>query len=266
MVENQSLLQIREGNIATLILNRPERKNALCPELLMNLHEVLTQWARDPDIRVVVITGGEGPAFSSGYEVQELPAGLSNTTGESLGQGNPLEMALDSVVRFPFPTIAMINGFAFGAGLNLAMCCDIRIASATVSACMPPARLGLVYPAQGLRQFVEVIGIARTKEIFFSGHTYTGQEVLEMGLVDHLVPEEALRQATYSLAGEIAANAPLSLKGMKRILAMLTCSDSLSEEHREEADGLVYQSLSSRDLREGQKAFAEKRKPAFSGK
>ena len=146
------------------------------------------------------------------------------------------------------------------------MCCDIRIAADDVKMGMPPAKLGLVYHPEGLRQFIHVLGMGKTREVFFTGKTYQGQELLDMGLVDHLVPGSELQATAYGMAEEIAENAPLSLKGSKRILNMLEDSLSLSEEQLAEAEKMIGHAFNSDDLKEGQTSFIEKRKPKFLGK
>ena len=159
-----------------------------------------------------------------------------------------------------------MNGYAFGAGLNLCMCCDIRVAADDVKVGMPPAKLGLVYHPEGMMQFIQVLGMAKTREVFFTGRTYQGRQLLEMGLVDYLVPRSELRETTYRMAEEIAGNAPLSLKGTKRIMNMWEGSLTLSEENLAEAEELITDAFNSLDLKEGQTAFIEKRKPKFIGK
>jgi enoyl-CoA hydratase/carnithine racemase len=179
---------------------------------------------------------------------------------------NPLELAMKSVEEFPCPTIAMMNGYAFGAGLNMCMCCDLRIAQSDISVGMPPAKLGLVYHPDGLRQFIDVVGMARTREIFFTARTYKGAELLQMGLADRLVQPEELQKVTYELAEEIAANAPLTVKGTKKIMGMFKERMRLTEEQTAEADALNHEAYNSDDIKEGMIAFFEKRKPNFQGK
>ncbi|MBN2297029.1 MAG: enoyl-CoA hydratase/isomerase family protein, partial [Deltaproteobacteria bacterium] len=178
---------------------------------------------------------------------------------------NPLTLAMESMVSFPYPTIAMLNGYAYGAGLNLALCCDIRIAADQVSVSMPPVKLGLVYHPEGIRQFIEVVGVPRAREIFFTGRRYSGGEALQIGLVNELVPAEKLASRTYAVASEIASNAPLSLRGIKRIMNMFRNAGCLAEKDRLEAEALMNEAYASRDLLEGQKAFFERRKPNFTG-
>jgi enoyl-CoA hydratase len=266
MNEHAILLTEARGGIGTITLNRPERKNALSPELLLLIHQRLSEWAVSDEVRCLVITGGSGKAFSSGYDIAAIPTEMTPELAELMKTSNPLEFAMNTVAGYPYPTIAMLNGYAFGAGLNMAMCCDMRIAVEDVRVGMPPARLGLVYHPEGLRQFIEVTGMARCREIFFTGRTYQGREALEMGLVDRLVPEGELVSVTYGHAAEIAQNAPLSLKGTKRIMAMFQERTRLTEEQMREAEKLIGEAFNSDDLKEGQVAFFEKRKPRFTGK
>ena len=265
-MEEPELIKEFKGTIGTLKLNRPERGNALSLSLLVELHLTLKKWEEEDSVRVVVITGNSDKSFSAGYDIAAIPTDLTPEAVEILKTNNPLELALDSVKNFPFPVIAMINGYCFGAGLNLAMCCDIRIGADHIKVGMPPAKLGLIYHPEGFRQFIEVIGMARTREIFFTGHTYQGSEVKSMGLVDHLVPISDLSETVYRMAEEISKNAPLSLKGMKKIMNMIGKHPILDSEDMMKAQTLITESFNSDDLKEGQTAFIEKRKPVFTGK
>jgi enoyl-CoA hydratase len=266
MTEHSILMTETRSHVGTITINRPERKNALSPELLVMLHKTLQEWGQKEDVRVVIITGGFGKAFSSGYDIAAIPTEMTPELAELMKNHNPLEFAFTSVSQFPYPTIAMMNGYAFGAGLNLALCCDMRIAVEDVSVGMPPAKLGLVYHPEGIRQFIEVVGMARTREIFFTGRTYKGKEVLDMGLIDRLVPDFDLAPLAYGIAEDIASNAPLSLKGTKKILGMFRQRMRLTDEHMREAEKLINEAFNSDDLKEGQSAFFEKRKPRFTGR
>lgn len=260
------LIKEISNSVGTLTFNRPQQGNALSVDLLMDLHLTLKKWAETDDVRVVVITGNSDKAFSSGYDIAAIPTEMNPETAEILKTNNPLELALNSVKDFPYPVIAMINGYCFGAGLNLAMCCDIRIGADHIKAGMPPAKLGLVYHPQGLSQFIEVMGMARTREIFFTARTYTGGEIKNMGMVDHLVPVDKLSDTVYAMAEDIAKNAPLSLKGTKKILNRIGTYSLIGQKYIHEVEALIAEAFNSEDLKEGQAAFLEKRKPVFNGK
>lgn len=264
-MESNVLIKQRKGNIATLTFNRPERKNALSPELLVNLHLTLQEWEKEDTIRAVVITGNGDQSFSSGFDILSIPTEVPPEMAEIMKKENPVELALNTVKNYPYPTIAMMNGYAFGAALNLAICCDIRIGVDDIRIGMPPSKLGIVYHPEGIKQFVEVLGMAGTREIFFTGRTYKGVEAKEMGFVDHLVPRSDLAAVVYGYAEEIAENAPLSLKGSKKIINMLGQSTSFKDSDLIKAEEMILEAFNSQDLKEGQTAFLEKRKPVFKG-
>ncbi len=266
MSESTTIITETRGAVGTISLNRPERRNALSPEMLLALHDVLGGWASSGDIRALVIRGAGDKAFSAGYDIAAIPTNLDPESERLLREKNPLEIGLESVKNFPYPTIAMLNGHCFGGALNLAMCCDIRIAVEDALIGMPPAKLGVVYPPDGIAQFVQVVGMSRAREIFFTGHSYKGAQVLEMGLADRMISRSELQGAVYELAEEIAGNAPLALRGLKRIMNMLEAKILLDGPARAEAESLVAEAMSSEDIREGQMAFLEKRKPAFKGR
>jgi enoyl-CoA hydratase/carnithine racemase len=266
MSEDGELLAERRGHVGVVTFNRPRRRNALTPRMLIELHEILERWAADSEVRAVVFTGRGDRAFSSGFDILAIPTEADPDVARRLREENPLELGLTSVKRFPSPTIAMLNGHCFGAALNLALCCDLRIGADDIAIGMPPARLGVVYPAEGVAQFVRVLGIGRARELFFTGRTYRGAELREMGLVEHLVPRTELGAAAFALADEIAANAPLALRGLKRVLDLVESAAPLSDEARREAQALVAEAMQSDDAREGQKAFVEKRTPHFTGR
>jgi enoyl-CoA hydratase/carnithine racemase len=262
---NELLTEVR-GRIGVLIFNRPERRNALSPRLLIAVHETLEAWAGEDELRTVVIRGEGEKAFSSGYDILAIPTQVTPETASRLRDRNPLQLALESIKNFPYPTIAMLNGHCFGGAVHLALCCDLRVGADDIAVGIPPARLGVVYPHEGIAQVAQVLGMARAREVFFTGRSYRGEALRAIGLIGHLVPRAELEATTYGLAEEIAGNAPLSLKGMKRILNLIEGSAPLSEDARREAEALFAASLQSEDAKEGQQAFIEKRKPNFAGR
>lgn len=262
----ETLLVERRGAVGILVMNRPEKRNALTPGLLFRLRASLEDLARDADIRAVVLRGAGGKAFCAGYDIGVLPAGPHASGGEASGGGSPLEAALNAVLDYPYPVIAMLNGDAFGAGCELAVCCDLRLAAADARIGIPAARMGLVYPVAGLLRLVGRIGLANAKEILLTGRAYAARRAQELGIVNTVAAREDLERLTFETAEEIAANAPLALKGLKRILNRIARTAALSPEDAAEAERLVQASFDSCDLKEARAAFAEKRKPVFRGR
>ncbi|MBW2051075.1 MAG: enoyl-CoA hydratase/isomerase family protein [Deltaproteobacteria bacterium] len=265
-MSNEALEVEKKDYTCTLILNRQEKRNSVTPQMLIKLYQLLDEFSKGDDVRVVVFRGAGDKAFCAGYDIGSIPTEVSPKVQRELDRKNPVELALECVKNFPYPTIAMMNGYTFGAGFNLAMCCDIRIAVDDIRMGMPPARLGLVYHPDGIKQFIDVLGMARAKEVFLTARTYQGVETKEKGLVDFLVPRSELESFTYQFAEDITKNAPLSLKGIKKILNMFGRSWTLSEEDLKEAEALIRVAFASQDLKEGQAAFLQKRKPKFIGK
>ena len=265
--QNKVLLHERRGHIGIITFNRPKQRNALSPQLLRDLCDVLADWAASGEVRVVIFTGAGDKAFSAGYDISaiETVGPGHRETRPSGASGTPFEQALDAVKNFPYPTIAMINGHCFGGALHLALVCDIRVAADHVSIGMPPAKLGVVYGAEGVLQFVQVLGTAKARELLFTGRPFRGDEITDMGLVRQLVPASELEDRVFSMAEEIANNAPLALKGIKRIMNMVE-EPTFSDELKAEAKQLVVEAFASDDLKEGQAAFMEKRKAVFLGK
>jgi enoyl-CoA hydratase/carnithine racemase len=268
-MNNDMLLIQRRGRVCTLVLNCPEKKNALNGELLIDLNRNIERISGDDGIRAIVIRGAGDEAFCSGYDIGALTAGRGpeglGTTGRSDSFG-PFEMAVEAIVNYPYPVIAMLNGYAFGGGCDLAVSCDIRVGGDHIRVGMTPARIGMIYTPEGLMRFIRTIGLSKTKEIFFTGRTYDARRAKEMGLLDYLIPKPELESFTYGLAEEIAGNAPLSLKGIKRIVNLILRSNNdLAAGDRKESEDIVARVLQSQDLKEGRAAFLEKRSPHFRG-
>jgi enoyl-CoA hydratase/carnithine racemase len=265
-VRDKPLLCEITDRVATLILNRPAKKNSLSPELVDLLQARLEEWAGRDDIRAVIVRGAGTAAFCSGYDIGSLPVADAPGQPSDPERTHPIESLFEAVHRFPYPVIAMLNGHAFGAGYELAVCCDIRIAADNIKIGMPPAKLGLVYPWTGLKRFVSVLGLAGTRQLFFSGGAFAGDQLEKLRLADIILAPEALEAFTCRMASDIAANAPLALKGTKRVLNLLQHAEAMSPGAIAEAERLTLESFASRDLKEGQRAFLEKRKPVFTGK
>jgi enoyl-CoA hydratase/carnithine racemase len=252
------LLVEKQGGVTILTLNRPERMNAISGPMLSGLSEQLLEANRDPEVRVVVITGA-GRAFCAGLDLKE------QASGGNLGGGFDLREAPPVVLhQMDKPTIAAINGGAAGYGMDLAIGCDIRLASDAAKLSAAFTKRGVIPESGGTWLMPRLVGWAKASEIFFTGRTLTAQECLELGLVSKVVPSELLMKETLALAHEIAANAPLAVQGTKRMMRM-----ALTETFEANVHHVYLQLLPlfrSKDFSEGVTSFLEKRAPKFEGK
>ena len=250
--------------VARLRLDIPEKRNALDHEVLDALAEVLPTLDRGIEIRCLILTG-TGKMFSAGYDIGQIPAESFERDAEAL-VAHPFHDALEVLAAHPWPVLAAINGHCLGGGLELALTCDLRLCAAGAKLGMPPAKLGLVYGHTGLRKFIATIGVARTKELFFTGRNISAERAEQIDLVHEVVPAEGFDDAAVELAAEIAANAPLSMKGNKHVIETLLANPVLTDEQERELVQLRQSCFGSEDFREGIEAFAEKRKPNWTGR
>jgi enoyl-CoA hydratase len=255
-------LQVEDrGSVRILTIDNPQKRNALDYGSLEELTLACRAAARDA-VRCLVIRGA-GDAFCSGFDIGSM---------ESEGRGGDrpdlaVERAMEAVESVPCPTVAFVNGAAFGAGCELAVTCDLRVARAGAQLGMPPAKLGVVYAAAGLRRFLALVGPAHAREMFFTGRGIDAETARSIGLVDRVLAPEHAEADALALAEEIAANAPLAVQGMKRILRLLEAAHErgLTEAERIEIADLRTRAFDSADLREGRAAWAERRRPRFRG-
>ena len=250
--------------VARLTLSRPEARNALDHETLDGIAAAMPALDRGIEVRCVLITGA-GKAFSAGYDIAAIPEESFERDAESL-VAHPFHRALEAVASHPWPVVAGINGHALGGGLELALCCDLRICADGAKLGMPPAKLGLIYGHTGLRRFIDAIGVPRTKELFLTGRNLDAERAETIGLVNWLTDADRLADAAVELAAEVAANAPLSMRGNKLAIDTLAANPELSDEQERELVELRESCFASEDFREGIRAFAEKRKPAWRGR
>jgi enoyl-CoA hydratase/carnithine racemase len=244
--------------VALLTISNPDKRNALDRMLLESLRFALERL----DARCVVLTG-EGSAFCAGYDIEEL---LAEGYDDGEEAAHPFAAALQAIEAYPYPVVAALNGATIGGGLELAIACDLRIAADTVQLGMPPAKLGVVYSTAGLNRFLTTIGGARTRELFLTGRRIDAATAERWGLVNAVVEAEALPQAALALAREIAGNAPLSLRGNKAgIRELVAARGALDPVVADVLDAGRRRAFESEDLREGLRAFGEKRAPVWRG-
>jgi enoyl-CoA hydratase len=259
-MESEVLLQAREGQIVTLTLNRPDKRNAMTVPMLTALAAAFRELAGADDVRAVILTGA-GKAFCSGLDLKEM--GFARRADGSV-EYPEIEDALHDLERCPVPTIAMIQGDAIAGGLELALHCDLRIAATSARMGMPLARIGLVVPYPLTQKLLDTVGTATTKELLFTGALLDAESARQAGLVNRVVPDAELGTMTRALAAEVAANAPLAIRTMKAAI-----NEANAFRSRTPSPELTAQAAATRrsaDLQEGLRAVFEKRRAVFTGR
>jgi enoyl-CoA hydratase/carnithine racemase len=248
--------------VLRLTISNPCKRNALDHDILDAIAAALESL---DGVRCVVLTGSDG-IFCAGYDIGEVVEEEWPAQAEKL-VAHPFCAALAALDDTEIPTLAALNGSAIGGGLELALGCDLRIASGAGKLGMPPAKLGLTYSHTGLRRFLDAIGEPRTRELFLLGRYIDAQTAHSWGLVNWVVPHEDLEDAALELARQLAANAPLAMRGNKRVLReLLRAEATIDPDTERELLELRESSFASDDLREGVAAFTEKRAPSWKGR
>jgi enoyl-CoA hydratase/carnithine racemase len=252
--------------VVRLTISNPDKRNALDHLILDAISATLTELgAEGSDARCVIVTGAHG-MFSAGYDIGEIPDEEFEERAEAL-VAHPFTEAIDALEAFPYPTLAALPGHTIGGGLELALACDMRVAKDGIKLGMPPAKLGLVYSHTGLGRFIDAIGAARTRELFLLGRYIDAPTALAWGLVNRVASAEDLEAVSLDIATELAGNAPLSQTGNKRVMsALLAARGALAPDVESELIELRRASFASVDMREGMRAFAEKRPPRWQGR
>lgn len=263
MASTDKVIARKDGNVGYVIFNNPERRNAMSLEMWEACTAAMAEYAKDPNIRVVVLTGAGDKAFVAGADISKF--GDERASEEGVRKYNEaVEAAYASVHEFPKPTIAQIRGFCVGGGMGLASCCDLRIASEDARFAVPAAKLGLGYGYPGVKRLMDIVGPSFTKEIFFTARQFDAMEAVEMGLVNRLVENHELESYVKDYAATIAGNAPLTVDSIKFIVGEAV-KDELKRDMKR-CEDLVNACFKSADYEEGRTAFMEKRKPVFKGR
>jgi enoyl-CoA hydratase/carnithine racemase len=247
-----------DSGVATVTLNRPGQRNAMNSALLAGIRHRFEELDANRDVRVVVVRGA-GSAFCSGMDLKEME---ERRGAQGDPEGGVIEV-LGRVERSRHPTIAMVHGDAIAGGCELALHCDLRVASDVARFGMPLARIGLVVPFVLGQKLVEIIGPAHTRHLMFTGQPIDARRAFEIGMVHQVVAAAELEAATSALAQSIARNAPLALAGIKAtIQRAISLRASIEHADLDEASGRARQSA---DASEGRRAMLEKRRPNFRG-
>jgi len=260
--ETMKMLAERDGAVGRMIFNNPERHNAVSLEMWDLADEILDRFENDPEIRVLILSGAGGKSFVSGADISKFDRERSSEA--SVRHYNERVRGIyERIERFPKPTIAMIDGYCLGGGLNLAVACDLRFCSAKSEFGMPAARLALGYPFHAIRRLINVIGVGAAKDLMFSARRIGADEALRIGLVQDVLKNDKLHRFVEDYAGRIARNAPLTLAAMKFISGEVMKDPG--ERDIECCKQMVAECFASQDYAEGRLAFKEKREPNFTG-
>jgi enoyl-CoA hydratase len=260
-MEFKYIIYEKSEGIATITLNRPEALNAFSKEVVDEVLQALEEIRNDENVHVVILTGAGEKSFSAGADIKAMKGMNALKARELSLMGEKLCCALEN---FEKPVIAAINGYALGGGLEVAMACDIRIASESVLMGQTEINLGLIPGWGGTQRLTRLVGKTKSKELVFTGKKVDAKTAEQLGILNMVVPADKFKEAVKQFATELAQKAPVAIKVAKALInkgADISLDAALALER--EGFGVV---ASTEDLQEGVAAFTEKRKPAFKGK
>lgn len=259
---SDKMISRQHDGVGWMIFNNPERHNAISLEMWQAALEIMAGFRADPAVRVMVVTGAGGKAFASGADISKFKDERQEAEALAHYQATT-QKAYAAIQGMPIPTIAMVRGYCIGGGTAAAVCCDLRICTENAKFGVPAAKLGLGYGLVRAKPLVDLIGPAYAKEMFFTGRQFTAQEAERMGLVNRVVPDAQLEATVEEIARTIAENAPLTVRCSKLVVGELL--KDAQDRDVAATERAVDACFASSDYKEGQAAFADKRKPRFTG-
>ncbi|AXF55272.1 enoyl-CoA hydratase-related protein [Salicibibacter kimchii] len=256
----QSIFYSKTENIATIYLNRPDKKNAVTLDMWKEIPKILAELEYDREVTVVIIRGINDNAFSAGADITEFTVERGNEN-RAMNYDNHLTLAGDALEYFPKPLIAMVEGTCIGGGCEIALACDLRFSSETGVFGITPAKIGLVYGVPQTKRLVQVVGASRAKDILFSSRFIQANEAYNIALIDRVYKSDEIVDETYKYARLLSGRSQTSIKGSKKIIQSIL---NESDKDQEEIDRIILNSYLSPDIKEGVAAFTENRSPNFS--
>jgi enoyl-CoA hydratase/carnithine racemase len=257
------ILQNSTEGVGVITFNNPDKRNAMSLDMWEGLGHALVELRDDPDIRVVILRGAGDKAFVSGADISQFEKTRHNAeASEEYSRRSAAQRAL--LADYPKPVIAAIHGFCMGGGMQVAMSADIRIAAEDSQFGIPAAKLGIAYGYDGLKHLVSLVGPSWARLLMFTGMRIHSSEAVRIGLVDRVVADNELWDATMEIARTISSNAPLAIKAAKITIAQVLKDPDQRDMAAIKQIGI--DCMDSEDFREGRRAFMEKRKPQFKGR
>ncbi|MEQ9315445.1 MAG: enoyl-CoA hydratase [Henriciella sp.] len=259
----EQLVGLADDGIGWIVFNNPARRNAVATEMWEAIPRVISAFEADAEVKLIIVTGAGRKAFVSGADISEFEKRIKSADADG-GFRRETDAAYEALAATRLPTLAMIRGACIGGGMATALNCDIRIASEVSKFGIPAAKLGVGYPYGGIERLVAAVGPSRAKHVMFTGGIYGAEEALRMGLIDECVADDGLEMRVLEIAGQIAANAPLSLAAAK--LAIDAASGDPAARDMDAVGKAIMAATRSEDIAEGHRAFLDKRKPHFKGR
>jgi len=249
---DKPIFVVKENGIGTIYLNRPEKRNAINMDMWQELTEIVEECNKDKDVRVIVFRSTDPKVFSAGADIGEFQT-LRNNPENGKKYHEILSDFEEKLFFLDKPSIAMIQGYCFGGGLELAIACDFRFSDPTGIFSIPAAKLGIIYPPKSTKRLIDLVGLARTKEILLTGKRLNAHQALEIGLIHQIFDGSKLENEIYQFARNLAENSGLAIRGMKKVIGLI-----MEGKGEEEVQALLEESFSSDDYKERVRTFLDR--------